>query len=97
MAANQKTLATYAGDAFTHDPKLRGRLHRVTVPVLVIWGEQDGVATVTYGRGYAESFPNGHFAPIADAGHFPQIEQLGATMGAIGNFLDTVMKPDEAA
>ena len=61
-----------------HDPKLRRRLHRVTVPVLVVWGEQDGIAPVAYGRGYADSFPNGHFAPIPDAGHFPQIEQLGA-------------------
>jgi pimeloyl-ACP methyl ester carboxylesterase len=97
MAANQKALATYAGAAFTHDPKLRGRLHRVTVPVLVVWGEQDGIAPLGYGRGYAESFPNGHFAPVADAGHFPQIEQLGNTLGAIGDFVDTVMKPNETA
>jgi pimeloyl-ACP methyl ester carboxylesterase len=97
MAANQKTMATYGGAEFTHDPKLRRRLRRVTMPVLVVWGEQDGVATLTYGRGYAESFANGHFAPIANAGHFPHIEQLGSTLGAIGNFVDTVVKPDEAA
>jgi pimeloyl-ACP methyl ester carboxylesterase len=96
-AANQRTLATYAGEAFTHDPKLRGRLHRVTVPVLVAWGEQDGIALPVYGRGYAQSFPNGHFTPIADAGHFPHIEQMGATLGAIGDFVDTVVKPDQAA
>ena len=93
MAANQKALAEYAGEYFTYDPKLRRRLHRVTLPVLVVWGEQDGVAPLGYGRGYAEAFPNGHFAPIADAGHFPQIEQLGATLGAIGDFVDNVVKP----
>jgi pimeloyl-ACP methyl ester carboxylesterase len=93
-AANQRTLAVYAGEAFSHDPKLRGRLHRVTVPVLVAWGEQDGIALPAYGRGYAKSFPNGHFTPIADAGHLPQIEQLGATLGAIGEFVDTVVKGD---
>ncbi|HEV2635930.1 MAG TPA: alpha/beta hydrolase [Actinocrinis sp.] len=93
MIANQQTLSAYAGPEFSHDPKLRGRLHRVTVPVLVVWGEQDGIAPLEYGRAYAESFPNGHFAPVAEAGHFPQIEQMGRTMGAIGNFVDTVMKP----
>ncbi|WOX11168.1 alpha/beta hydrolase [Streptomyces sp. N50] len=93
--ANQKTLAVYGGDHFTYDPKLRARLHRVTVPVLVVWGEEDGIAPLKYGRGYADSFPNGHFAPIADAAHFPQIEALGATLGAIGTFVSTVVKPGE--
>jgi pimeloyl-ACP methyl ester carboxylesterase len=93
LAANQKTLATYAGESFTHDPKLRRRLHRVTVPTLVVWGEQDGIAPVGYGRDYAAAFPNGHFAPIADAGHFPQIEQLEVTLGVVENFADTAVKP----
>jgi pimeloyl-ACP methyl ester carboxylesterase len=96
-AANQRTLAVYGGEEFTYDPKLRGRLHRVTLPVLVVWGEQDGIAPLKYGRGYADSFPNGHFAPIPDAGHFPQIEQMGRTLGAIGDFVDTVVKPDATA
>ncbi|MFC1415627.1 alpha/beta fold hydrolase [Streptacidiphilus cavernicola] len=95
MAANQKTLATYAGETFTHDPKLRRRLRRVTVPTLVVWGEQDGIAPLDYGRGYADAFADGHFVPVADAGHFPHIEQPGQTLGAIGEFVDTVVKPDE--
>jgi len=95
-AANQQTLAVYGGEEFSFDPKLRRRLHRVTVPVLVAWGEQDGIASTTYGRGYANSFPNGHFTPIPEAGHFPHIEQLGRTLGAIGDFANTVVKPAAA-
>jgi pimeloyl-ACP methyl ester carboxylesterase len=94
MVANQQTLAVYGGEHFMFDPKLRRRLHRVTVPALVVWGEQDGISPLEYGRDFASAFGNGHFAPIADAGHFPHIEQLGATLGAIGNFVDTVVKPD---
>jgi pimeloyl-ACP methyl ester carboxylesterase len=94
-AANQRTLAIYGGEHFTYDPKLRGRLHRVELPVLVVWGEQDGIAPLGYGRGYAKAFPNGHFTPIAEAGHMPQIEQPGATIGAIFNFVQNVVKPDE--
>jgi pimeloyl-ACP methyl ester carboxylesterase len=94
MAANQQTLAVYAGEEFMFAPKLRRRLHRVTVPVLVAWGEEDGIVSPEYGRAYAAAFPNGHFNSIAEAGHFPQIEQPGAVLGAIGGFVDTVIRPD---
>ncbi|MCW2936882.1 MAG: Pimeloyl-ACP methyl ester carboxylesterase [Actinomycetia bacterium] len=86
MAANQRALATYAGEDFMFAPGLRRRLHRVTVPVLVAWGEEDGVVSADYGRAYAAAFPNGRFRSIAAAGHFPQIEQPGAVLGAIGDF-----------
>jgi pimeloyl-ACP methyl ester carboxylesterase len=92
-AANQQALALYAGEDFLFAPKLRRRLHRVTVPVLVAWGEEDGVLSAEYGRAYAAAFPNGHYEAIAEAGHFPHIEQPGAVLGAIGDFADTVVKP----
>ncbi|MGH3374334.1 MAG: alpha/beta fold hydrolase [Actinoallomurus sp.] len=40
------------------------------------------IAGVGYGRAYADSFPNGHFVPVPDAGHFPHIEQAGRTLAA---------------
>jgi pimeloyl-ACP methyl ester carboxylesterase len=93
-AANQQTLASYAGEDFLFAPKLRRRLRRVTVPVLVVWGEEDGVLAAEYGRSYAAAFSNGHYHPVAEAGHFPQIEQPGAVLGAIGDFVTNVVKPD---
>jgi pimeloyl-ACP methyl ester carboxylesterase len=86
MAANQQILAVYAGDPYMHDPKLAGRLHRVTVPVLVAWGEQDGVAPVEYGRAYADLFPDGRFHPVPEAGHLPHIERPDLTLEAITKF-----------
>ncbi|WP_051970409.1 alpha/beta fold hydrolase [Kitasatospora azatica] len=94
MAANQRTLAVYAGDPFCCDPKLRGRLHRVNVPVLVIAGEQDGIAPLEYERALADSFPRATFRPISEAGHFPHIEQPAAVFGAIGDFVATEVKPN---
>jgi pimeloyl-ACP methyl ester carboxylesterase len=93
-AANRQTLAVYGGEHFSFDPKLRARLRRVSLPVLVVWGEQDGVAPIGYGRGYAAAFGNGRFTSIPDAGHLPQIERLGATLGAVSDFVGTVVKPD---
>ena len=84
--ANQQTLAVYAGEPFMYDPKLRRRLRRVQAPVLVVWGEQDGIASVDYGRSYAEAFPRGRFVPAPGAGHFPHIEAAALTAAAIEEF-----------
>jgi pimeloyl-ACP methyl ester carboxylesterase len=91
--ANLRTLATYTGPAGMYDPKLRSRLHRVEVPVLVLWGEQDGIIPLEYGRTFARAFPRARFVPIPDAAHFPFIENPGATAGAMGDFIDTEVKP----
>ncbi|MEV4316162.1 alpha/beta hydrolase [Actinocrispum sp. NPDC049592] len=83
IAANQQTLAIYAGTPYMHDPKLRRRLAHVTVPALVLWGEYDGVVSADYGRDYAAAFPRGSFELIPDAAHFPHVEQLDLTLKAL--------------
>lgn len=93
-AANQGTLAVYAGDHM-YDPKLRGRLHRVEVPVLVIWGEGDGVIPLAYGRTFAGSFSSGRLVAVPDAGHLPFIENPAAVFAAISEFVATEVRPDE--
>ncbi|MFC0437515.1 alpha/beta fold hydrolase [Kutzneria buriramensis] len=84
--ANQQTLAVYAGEPFMYDPKLRHRLRRAQAPALVVWGEQDGIASVDYGRSYAEAFPQGRFVLAPGAGHFPHIEAAALTAAAIDEF-----------
>lgn len=79
ILANQRTLAVYGGDPYMHDPKLHRYLHRVSVPVLVGWGESDGVVPAEYGRRYASLFPGGRFAFIPEAGHLPQWEDPART------------------
>jgi pimeloyl-ACP methyl ester carboxylesterase len=85
--ANQQTLAVYAGEPFMYDPKLRRRLRRVDTPALVVWGEQDGIATVDYGRSYAQAFPHGRFVLAPGAGHFPHIEAAALTAASIEEFV----------
>jgi pimeloyl-ACP methyl ester carboxylesterase len=96
IAANQRTVAVYAGAPYMHDPKLCHRLHRVTVPVLVVWGKQDGIVPLEYGRAFANAFPRAHFEAINNAGHFPHMDQPGAVFEAIGDFVATEIKPGES-
>lgn len=83
--ANQRTQAVYA--AGNHDPRLRRRLHRITVPVLVLAGEADGIVPLEYERDLAAAFPRATFRSIPEAGHFPHLEQPGAVLGALGAFV----------
>lgn len=83
---NASTAVVYGGEDF-YDTKLAARQHRVTVPVLVIAGEQDGIAPPEFQRAMAGGFPNSTFTTIPEAAHFPHIEQPAAVFDALEDFL----------
>ncbi len=87
VARNLESFARFCWDPYMHDPKLKIRLHRVKVPALFIWGEKDGIVTTAYGKAYSELVPGAKFAAIANAGHYPQLEQPRATLDAVNSFL----------
>ncbi|WP_404814241.1 alpha/beta fold hydrolase [Kitasatospora fiedleri] len=69
-------------------PRLRERLRDVRVPVLVLWGESDRVATPGYGAAYARAFPAARFAVVPGAGHLPHLEQPEAVLAHLDAELD---------
>jgi pimeloyl-ACP methyl ester carboxylesterase len=87
MARARESTARYAWSPYMHDPKLRRRLARIRIPSLVLWGEEDRVATADYGRAYADAIPGARFATIAGAGHYPQLEQPEAFARMVSGFL----------
>jgi pimeloyl-ACP methyl ester carboxylesterase len=77
-ARNREATARYAWSPYMHDPKLKGRLHRIQIPTLFLWGTHDRVLSEDYGRAYCAAVPGARFEPIERAGHFPHIEQPDA-------------------
>jgi pimeloyl-ACP methyl ester carboxylesterase len=75
MARSRESTGRYAWSPYMHNPKLKGRLHRIRVPTLVLWGATDRVTTTDYGRAYAAAIPGARFETIDGAGHFPHLEQ----------------------
>jgi len=65
------------------------RLAELTMPTLVIVGEQDK-PFVGPSRRMAEVIPGARLAVIADAGHSPQLENPAGWWEALGGFLDEV-------
>ncbi len=88
-ATDQQTLAVYTREhgGFS-DPKLRRRLARVTIPALVVWGENDPIIAPGYGRAYAQALPNARFALIPACGHLPQLDQPARLLEVVREFTD---------
>ena len=50
MFRNREATALFAWSPYMYDPKLAGRLHRIRVPTLVLWGASDRITLPDYGR-----------------------------------------------
>src|SRR6266568_8939433 len=74
-ARNREATARYAWSPYMHDPKLRGRLYRIDIPTLVLWGASDRIVSESYGRAYCAAITGARFELIERAGHFPHLEQ----------------------
>ena len=89
IARNREATALYAWEPYFHNPKLLQRLHRVTVPTLVLWGAEDGfVSAGYYGAAYRDAIPGARLQTIDGAGHFPHLEAPEALVARIRAFLD---------
>jgi 3-oxoadipate enol-lactonase len=81
----------YAGTcAALRDADLRGAIAAITVPTLVVVGEQDLATPVELVRGMAQAIPGSQFVTIPDCGHIPSIEQPQALAALMMRFLNEV-------
>jgi pimeloyl-ACP methyl ester carboxylesterase len=87
IARNRESFAYYGWRPYMHDPKLKGRLGRIKIPTLVIWGRDDGIVAPGYGREYSGSIKSSRFEIIDDAGHLPHVERPDAVSAKVDEFL----------
>jgi pimeloyl-ACP methyl ester carboxylesterase len=87
IARNREATALFAWNPYMYNPKLVRRLHRIRLPVLFLWGGNDRFAPPEYGRSYCAAIPGARFELIAQAGHFPHIEQPEAVARRIEEVL----------
>jgi pimeloyl-ACP methyl ester carboxylesterase len=87
MFRGRETLALLTWEPWMHNPKLKRRLHRISMPTLFIRGESDGLVSQSYLDSYAGLLPNARKQTIAAAGHVPQLEQPAAFTAAVLKFL----------
>jgi pimeloyl-ACP methyl ester carboxylesterase len=71
---NHFATAKLAWEPRFFDPHLEKWLHRIRIPTHVIWGEQDRLFPVEYGRKLASCVPGAMFSVIPACGHLPHVE-----------------------
>lgn len=71
-------------------PDSRQLLKQLSVPALVVAGEQDAVVPVESARAMAEALPRARLVVVAGAGHVPSVEEPEATASALREFLSAL-------
>lgn len=84
---NREAAAMFAWSPYMYDPKLAGRLHRIRVPTLFLWGASDRIALPDYGRAYSKLIPGSQFELIEQAGHYPHLERPELFAQKIADFV----------
>jgi pimeloyl-ACP methyl ester carboxylesterase len=88
IARNREATALYGWEPYFHNPKLRKRLHRITVSTLLLWGASDRFVTPGYyGAAYRDAIPGARLEIIEQAGHLPQVEQPEAFVERVHAFI----------
>ena len=72
---NRHTVARLGWEPRMHDPFLRKWLHRVNVPVKIVWGEADKILPVAYAGEFKKLMPEAEVEIIPRCGHLPQAER----------------------
>ena len=72
----KKILMVTAENMIPQNPETYVKKYRnIDIPALLIWGENDSIVPLGYGRRLAKSMKNAHLKVIQECGHIPQEEK----------------------
>jgi pimeloyl-ACP methyl ester carboxylesterase len=93
---NQKAQAALSNEVFYGDFlacstfDLRGKLHTIEIPALVISGTEDKMVPEKYGRLLAAELPNAQFFSVDGSGHYVMLENPDTVAAQVQDFLQTL-------
>lgn len=70
-----------------YNPDLHKWLHRITVPTLIVWGDDDKVIPPAYGPAFQKLIPGSRLEIMKNAGHTLQIEKADELAEMITSFV----------
>jgi len=70
------------------DKGLKKRIHRLTHPTLILWGEDDRVVPPVYAEEFSRRLSGARVETLARAGHAPHLERPVDVARLVGDFLE---------
>ncbi len=82
----REATARVGWNPYLSNPKLRGRLYRITVPTVIVWGESDRLVPVEHSRAYHEGIAGSQLIMLPECGHTPPFEKPRETAQHLAEF-----------
>jgi pimeloyl-ACP methyl ester carboxylesterase len=87
LVKNKETTAKLVWNPRWFNPKLEGRLYRINVPSLIVWGDHDRLLPVEYAHAYQRLIPHAKLEVIEQCGHLPVVEKPQEFVHGVLTFL----------
>jgi pimeloyl-ACP methyl ester carboxylesterase len=87
MVQSMAATAKLGWNPYLHNPKLPGRLRRVTAPTLVVAGAADRFTPRAHAEAYAAGIAGARLAVIERAGHMVPMERPTEFTAVVREFL----------
>ena len=87
MVKNRVAAARYAWQPRLYNPDLSKWLHRIDVPTLILWGDQDKIFPADYATEFKAMIPQAQLEIINQCGHVPHMDQPDTFYPRLRKFL----------
>jgi pimeloyl-ACP methyl ester carboxylesterase len=90
IGARYRELTSFARLFWEHptDPKFPRHLHRVKMPTLIVWGDEDRIIPAQQSQVWRKLIPNAEVLVVKGAGHIVQSDKPETVHQAIAQFLE---------
>jgi pimeloyl-ACP methyl ester carboxylesterase len=89
LIQHQAAVARLGWNPYLHNPKLRRRLGRITVPTLVVRAESDGLVPAAHAETYAAEIPGARLETLP-GGHMLSVERPAELTDVIARFVESL-------
>jgi len=90
MLKNRFTATKLGWQPRWFNPDLERWLHRIKLPSLILWGDDDKIMPPAYATRWHERLPQSRVVMIEECGHLPHIEKADVAGAALRQFLKGV-------